>query len=112
MAAARVLLAGGATRLTAPIHGFGFHTSAESVGEVLRGKAITDYVTYSAHPMSTCRMGRDPDQSVVDSKGALHRIDGLYIADASVFPSSIGVNPQLTTMTVGTVIARQMLSSG
>ena len=74
--------------------------------------AITDFVTYSAHPMSTCRMGTDPRTSVVDTNGATHGLSGLYIADASVFPSSIGVNPQLTTMSVGTVIARRMLESG
>jgi choline dehydrogenase-like flavoprotein len=106
---ARVLMAGGATRLTAPVHGIGFHKDPESLGKALEGKSITDYMTYSAHPMSTCKMGLDPETSVVNSSGASHRIEGLYIADASVFPSSIGVNPQLTTMTVGTVIARKIL---
>lgn len=112
VAAGRVLLAGGATRLTAPVHGIGIHTSADSLGRAVRNKPITEFVTYSAHPMSTCRMGTDPQTSVVDSQGAAHGVPGLYIADASVFPSSIGVNPQLTTMTVGTVIAQKMLDNG
>ena len=88
------------------------HKTAESLGEAIEDKAITDFVTYSAHPMSTCRMGIDPRTSVVDTNGATHGLSGLYIADASVFPSSIGVNPQLTTMSVGPVIARRILESG
>ena len=48
------------------------------------------------HPMGTCRMGRDSDHSVTDEYGRVWNQDALYIADASVFPSSLGVNPALT----------------
>ena len=64
---------------------------------------------YSAHPMATCAMGTDPEQSVVDSRGRTHRMAGLYIADAGAFPTSLGVNPQLTTMTLGTMIGQAIL---
>ena len=55
-------------------------------------------------------MGADPDQSVLAASGQTHRIRGLYVADASIYPTSLGVNPQLTTMVAGTVVARSMLS--
>ncbi len=82
---------------------------AESLGEALRDRTVQDFTLYAAHPMSTCRMGRDAESSVVDSNGQAHRLPGLFLADAGVFPTSLGVNPQLTTMVVGTVLGRRML---
>jgi hypothetical protein len=41
----------------------------------------------SAHQMGTCRMGSDPKSSVVDTRGKVWGVEGLYLADASVFPS-------------------------
>ena len=105
----RVLLEGGAKELLAPVHGVGRHRTAESLGEALRDRTVQDFTLYAAHPMSTCRMGRDAESSVVDSNGQAHRLPGLFLADAGVFPTSLGVNPQLTTMVVGTVLGRRML---
>lgn len=51
-------------------------------------------------------MGADPADSVVGPTGEAHGLPGLYLADSSVFPTSLGVNPQLTTMTMATAIAR------
>ena len=51
----------------------------------------------SSHVFGTCRMGTDPAESVVDRFGRSHRWRNLYIADASVFPSSGGGEaPSLT----------------
>jgi choline dehydrogenase-like flavoprotein len=54
-------------------------------------------------------MGTDPATSVIAPSGESHRVPNLFISDASVFPTSLGVNPQLTTMTVGTEIGRRMV---
>lgn len=48
------------------------------------------------HPMGTCRMGTDRATSVVTPDGQVHDQPGLYVADASVFPSSGGTGPGLT----------------
>ena len=48
---------------------------------------------FSAHPMGGCAMGRDPEKSVVDSRLKLHWLDNVFVADGSVFPTSLGVNP-------------------
>ncbi|HKW47745.1 MAG TPA: GMC family oxidoreductase [Gemmatimonadaceae bacterium] len=53
---------------------------------------------FSAHQMGTCRMGADPRNSVCDERGAVRGIAGLYVADASLFPASAGVNPMITIM--------------
>ena len=48
------------------------------------------------HQCGTCRMGADPATSVVGVDGRAHDLDNLYLADASVFPSSGATNPTLT----------------
>ena len=48
----------------------------------------------SAHVMGGCPMGDDPKESVTNSDGKFHHLDNLYIMDGSLFPTSIGANPQ------------------
>ncbi len=48
------------------------------------------------HPCGTLRMGPDPARAVVDAGCRAFGLDNLWVADASVFPSSMGVNPGLT----------------
>ncbi len=50
----------------------------------------------SAHLMGGCAMGKDPAKSVVDPSLRFHGLDNLFVVDGSVFPTSLGVNPQLT----------------
>src|SRR5919197_1102691 len=57
-----------------------------------------EYLTFSAHQMGTCRMGRDPATSVANPWGELHDTPGVWIGDASAFPSASGTNPMLTIM--------------
>lgn len=61
------------------------------------------------HGCGGCRMGLDPDTSVVNSDCKVHGIENLYLADASVFPTSGGRNPTLTiqanAMRIGSLIA-------
>jgi choline dehydrogenase-like flavoprotein len=50
---------------------------------------------FSAHVMGGCRMGDDPRSSVVRSEDLRHHsISNLHVVDGSVFPTSLGVNPQ------------------
>ena len=46
--------------------------------------------------MGGCAMGEDPRQSVCDSLGRHHQLENLSIHDGSLFPTSIGANPQLS----------------
>ena len=43
-------------------------------------------------------MGNDPATSVADPWGQLHDVKGVWIGDASAFPTASGTNPMLTTM--------------
>src|SRR5439155_23051083 len=60
------------------------------------------------HPMGTARMGRDPVRAVTDSWGAVRGVRGLHVADASLFPTCVGVNPQVSIMAFATRIARRL----
>ncbi len=63
------------------------------------------------HPMGTCRMGADPKRSVVNSFGESYDIKNLFIVDASIFPSSLGVNPQESIMAFSTRSAFYVLEN-
>jgi choline dehydrogenase len=59
------------------------------------------------HPVGTCAMGPDPDHgAVTDARGAVHGIDGLTIADASVMPTIPTATTNLPTIMVAEHIAR------
>jgi len=59
-----------------------------------------DILLASAHPQGGCMMG-SKGKGVVDYNGHSHDIKNLYVSDASLYPTSLGVNPQLTTMAMG-----------
>ncbi len=64
----------------------------------------------STHPQSTCRMGRDPATSVVGPFGECHTSAGLFVADTSVFPTSLGAPPQITTAALADRTAHHILA--
>jgi choline dehydrogenase-like flavoprotein len=52
----------------------------------------------NAHFHGTCRMGNDPERSVVDRDCRSHDVPNLWIVDSSVLPTSGGYNPTLTIL--------------
>ena len=97
---AEIWCAAGAKRVFTPIAG---HYELRSERDLRRLERSTvrasDILAMSAyHPLGTCRMGGDPEWSVVKHTCETWDIRDLYICDGSVIPSSPGVNPQLTIM--------------
>jgi len=71
--------------------------SGEEISEYARRTANTVY-----HPAGTCRMGdADDPRAVVDPQLRVRGVGRLRVADASVFPTMIGVNPCMTCMMIG-----------
>lgn len=64
---------------------------------------------FSAHQMGTARIGADKASAVCDAHGAVFGMSGAYVADASLFPASSGVNPMVTIMALARCIARGMI---
>ncbi|MEW9836748.1 GMC family oxidoreductase, partial [Mesorhizobium marinum] len=79
--------------------------------EVLPGPSVTsdadliqDFRQRSGtvyHPVSTCRMGPDPARAVVDPRLRVHRISGLRVIDASIFPDNISGNTNAAAIMTG-----------
>jgi choline dehydrogenase-like flavoprotein len=88
--------AAGARELFSPIEG----------GGPTRARDIT---LMAFHPLGTARADARAAHGVVDADLRLHDCDGVYVSDASVIPSSIGVNPQLTIMALATRLAYHLL---
>ncbi|MFZ5476270.1 MAG: GMC family oxidoreductase N-terminal domain-containing protein [Myxococcota bacterium] len=105
--AARVYFAAGATAVVSGVHGAPVIRSVGEIDGALHDDIpAIDIGLYASHPMGTCRMGADPKGSVVDPEGRVWGWGNLHVADASVFPTSLGVNPQVTVMAMGITIGR------
>lgn len=66
----------------------------------------------SAHLMGGCRMGKDPQNSVVNEFCRSHDIPNLYICDASVFVTSGAANPTETVMALAARTAERIIREG
>ncbi|HEX8744698.1 MAG TPA: GMC family oxidoreductase [Thermoleophilaceae bacterium] len=77
-------------------------------GESLEGRRVrpAELRLEAFHPMGTARMGATAADSVVGLTGEAHDAPGVYVADASVLPTSLGANPMLTIMAVARRVAR------
>jgi choline dehydrogenase-like flavoprotein len=71
-----------------------------------------DVTLYSAHQLGSCRMGSDPATSVADSRGELHETRGVWIGDASAFPTAPGVNPMISIMALAHRTAGEIVRAG
>ena len=84
-----------------PVIGEEFRPGPECQTDEQLIQHIKDTVWTVFHPSSTCRMGPDPKSNVVDRNLRVHGIDGLRVADASIFPKLICGNINAATIMVG-----------
>lgn len=107
---AEIFLAAGSSEVVTPLRRKPRLRSRKEIDE-LRSAAVRpeELQVTGFHPMGTCRMGRDPERSVVAPDGSVHGSENLYVADASVFPTCVGVNPQVSIVAFATRIAAGIL---
>src|SRR6202012_6062854 len=67
-----------------------------------------DNLNSPGHLLGTCRMGNDPETSVVNAWGRSHDVKNLFIVDGSVWVTGGGVNPTSTIQAVALYIADQI----
>lgn len=96
------------------------HIDARHVKTMAEAKSMIDGLSMeiyraklgSAHVMGGCAMGEDPKHAVTDSLGRHHQLTNLSIHDGSLFPTSIGANPQLSvyglTAKLSTLLAQRL----
>jgi choline dehydrogenase-like flavoprotein len=105
---AEIYLAAGARRVYPPIAGL----PELGPGDMDRLRSLElrpeQLSLIAFHPLGTCRMGADPAHAPVDADGKLRGYEGIYVADGSIVPSSLGVNPQITIMALATRIAFEL----
>lgn len=114
-AAAKVHFAAGATTVYVPTVAQREIRSAQEIDPVVDSIEDNQKQTFrmvSYHPQGTCRMGADPGKSVVGPNGETHDVPHLFIADASLFPTSIIVNPQMTVYALASYIADKLINEG
>jgi choline dehydrogenase len=75
---------------------------SDNVGDAVLREHVRRTAGHRAHPMGTCRMGRDDDDdAVVDSQLRVRGLEGLRVADASVMPAIPGGNTNLPSIMIG-----------
>ncbi|TXT41160.1 MAG: glucose-methanol-choline oxidoreductase, partial [Comamonadaceae bacterium] len=113
VATARILFAAGASKLYLPSSNKAVVESADQVERVI-GALKNEPARYkytSFHPQGTCRMGRDPKTTVVNPYGETHDVKNLYVADASLLPTSIGYNPSETVYALASYISERIVKA-
>ncbi|MFT3767085.1 MAG: GMC family oxidoreductase [Minicystis sp.] len=112
-ASARLLFAAGARRVFVPMNPPRIYERGASLAD-LDALDLTPGLTdlTAVHPMASVPMGDDPSVAAVDSEGRHHHLRGLWIADGSLFPTSIGVPPQLSIYALGLHVGRAIARNG
>ncbi len=99
----------GATLVTLPFSNFHVAHSVDELERAIRmQRSVSTLELFTVHLMGTCRMGAREERSVVDLNGQVWDLPGCYVADASLFPTAIGVNPQITISALATRVARRL----
>lgn len=108
---AQLHFAAGARAVIPGIHGLPYSLAAHELDLIAGGPLDPrSYVAILSHLFGGCTMGADPARSVCDGRGRVHGRDALYVADASIMPDNIGVNPQHTIMALAMIVAEEALT--
>jgi choline dehydrogenase-like flavoprotein len=109
-AATELHLAAGAQKVMLPHHSYPAYDSIRKIAvrAVLKNLSWKPnlYSLFSAHQMSSCRMGGNSKTHPIAPNGETYEVRNLFVADASAFPSCSGVNPMLSIQALAHFIGR------
>jgi choline dehydrogenase-like flavoprotein len=107
---AEALFAAGARRVLLPFDGAPVVRGPDELRRLLaRPVPKRSLQLFSIHLMGTARMSEDPRRGVTGSFGEFHGVPGLIVADASLFPGPIGINPMETVIALAMRNARRLV---
>jgi choline dehydrogenase-like flavoprotein len=109
---AEIQFASGATTVM-PVHASGtsfnrWLDAREAIAALALAPLVAPVV--SAHVMGGCPIGPDVRRAAVDPTGRYHHLDNLYVLDGSLFPTSVGANPQLSIYAVTAKLASGLVA--
>jgi choline dehydrogenase-like flavoprotein len=81
---------------------------AKDVLNAAGAKRVFQTGVLSTHAQGSCRMGSDPERSVVNGHGESHDVRRLFVGDGSVLPRTLSVNPSLTIMALASRLAEYL----
>jgi choline dehydrogenase-like flavoprotein len=106
---ARLHFAAGARAVVPGIYGLPYELGPDEAHLIEEGPLDPRaYIAILSHLFGGCAMSADPRQGVCDERGRVHGVDGLWVADASMIPTTIGVNPQHTIMALASIVAEHL----
>ena len=102
----------GANKIIVPFKGMSIINRKEDIPKLIDRilQEPKNLLMGSAHPQSGNKIGSNSKNSVVDSDCRVHNFKNLFVCDASVFPTAVGVNPQITVMAVASMISSRIIN--
>jgi choline dehydrogenase-like flavoprotein len=107
----KLLFSGGAKKIYLPIEGSKVVQNLGDLDHELHRLRAGSLEILTVHAMSSCPMGTSAKNSVVDLNGKVWGTENIYVADASVLPTSTGCGPQGTIMAAALMLARGFVSN-
>jgi choline dehydrogenase-like flavoprotein len=106
----RVMFAAGATEVYPGVAGAPQRLTDPAQAELITAATIerADFHLLASHHFASAAAGGDPSRSVVSPRLEAHAVQRLFVMDASVLPSNLGVNPQHSIMAVVRVAAERL----
>jgi GMC oxidoreductase len=105
----RLLFAAGAVEVLTGLPGAMTVTSLPALQDALRTNSPRSLHLAAFHPTGTAAAGSDEQRCPVDETGRLRGVEGVWVADASILPSSPEVNPQLSIMSLALGVADEIV---
>ena len=108
----QLLFTAGAKKILLPFNGLEEIDSEDDIKKLYEANIKgEDMEVLTVHALATCRMSSNPKLGVVNQWGESWDVENLFIADGSIVPSSLGVNPQETIMALSTRTGQYILDN-